>query len=63
MIITDEPGEKLEIKFEDDRFALVHRIGDIDGWTTKVTILNKREALLIHQAIGDFILGKGDLFL
>lgn len=47
LIITDEPDEKLEIKYDKERFAITHHFL-IGGRTI---ILNKREA----KEIANFI--------
>ena len=58
-IIIDEPHEKLVVKPGDnDTVVLIlKRLSDYSKeWNTKVIILNRREALLINQAISQILL-------
>ena len=60
MLITNEPHEQLEIKpdYHNECMSLVQRrrASVMDEWNIKVIILNREEALKIHQSITDNIL-------
>ena len=57
MIIKDTAFQILEVKpMENDALSIVEKNLVNSEWNTKVIILNRREALLIHQAISDIIL-------
>ncbi len=47
--ITDEPTEKIELKVEDDKFAIVHTLKPSQTYAT--IILNRKEALKLYQAL------------
>jgi len=55
--ITNEATEQIDLDVQDERFSLIERTKKEDGWKVKVVILNKREALKLHQAISEEILG------
>ena len=56
--ITEGIYETLEVRTDEDRIAIRQkqrtRIGE--DWNIKVTILNKREALGVFEAISDAVL-------
>ncbi|KKK60849.1 hypothetical protein LCGC14_3020220 [marine sediment metagenome] len=58
-LITKEPTEEIELDVEDGRFCLIQRIKEPDGISTKVIVMNKREALKLHKALGEEILNLG----
>ncbi len=57
MIITDTAFQKLEVKpMENDAVAIVEK-NKVEGeWQSKVTILTKRETLLVYHALSDIFL-------
>ena len=57
-LITDEPTEELELRVEDGRYTLIQTYKTPDGERRKVVIMNKREVLELHQAIGKEIRGE-----
>ncbi len=61
-IITDEPDERIELKVDNGKFALVKTWGHNDvGYPYTVIILNKREVLKLYQAIQDEMVRPFDL--
>ena len=57
--IANEPNEQLDLDVQDGRFNLIQRLKEMgDNWRVKVIIMNKREALKLHQAIQQEVLNK-----
>jgi len=59
--ITNNPYQQLKmVELNDDSIGIVEKTKTNGDWQTKVIVLNKREALGIHQAISDYILRGGN---